>query len=57
MLSTTLSIALVLAQGAERPKLAVLELDAGAGVEASLTGPFSEALTAELEARGVFDVI
>lgn len=57
MLSTTLSIALLLAQGAERPKLAVLELNAGAGVEASLTGPFSEALTAEVEARGYFDVI
>lgn len=48
--------ALLLTQ-AERPKLAVLELSAGAGVESATTGPFTDAITAEVQARGFFDVI
>lgn len=35
----------------------MLELSAGAGVDASLTGPFTDAITAEVQARGFFDVI
>ncbi|MEW5740885.1 MAG: hypothetical protein AB1938_18340 [Myxococcota bacterium] len=48
--------ALLVAQ-AERPKLAVLELSAGVGLDASVTGPFTDALAAEVQARGFFDVI
>jgi len=53
----SLSVSLAAAPAPERPKLAVLELSAGAGVEASLTGPFTDALTAEVQARGYFEVI
>jgi hypothetical protein len=49
--------AAVVVSQAERPKLAVLELSPGAGIEASVTGPFTDAITAEVQARGVFDVI
>jgi hypothetical protein len=57
MLTATV-VSLLLAQAApDRPRLAVLELSPGAGVEVSLSGPFTDAITAEVQARGYFDVI
>jgi hypothetical protein len=42
---------------AEQPKLIVLDLTAGAGVEAGVVGPLSEALTVEVGRRGFFAVV
>lgn len=42
---------------AEKPKLVVLELSAGSGVDASLTAPLTEAVTNEVQARGYFEVM
>jgi TolB-like protein len=56
--ATALSLAAsVLLAQPDKPKLAVLELNAGTGVEASLTGPFTDAITGEVQARAYFDVI
>ncbi|MGV3624796.1 MAG: hypothetical protein ACO1OB_28510 [Archangium sp.] len=53
-----LTLLLALSLGAaEKPKLVVLELTAGAGVEDSLTAPLTEAITNEVQARGYFDVM
>lgn len=43
--------------GAERPRLVVLELLPGAGVEASLTAPLTEAVTGEVQRAGFFEVV
>ena len=45
------------AVSADKPKLVVLDLAPGAGVDASVTGPLTEALTAEVARRGFFEVI
>jgi hypothetical protein len=42
---------------AQKPKLAVLDLTAGAGVDATLTTPIVEAITGEVQRRGFFDVM
>lgn len=42
---------------AQKPKLAVLDLSPGSGVDASVTQPLSEALTSEVQRRGFFDPI
>jgi hypothetical protein len=42
---------------AVKPKLAVLDLTPGAGVDASVTGPLGEAITSEIQRRGYFDVL
>ena len=41
----------------QKPRLAVLDLVAGSGVETNVTQPLSEALTAEVQRRGFFDVV
>ncbi|MBK7862379.1 MAG: hypothetical protein IPJ65_27975 [Archangiaceae bacterium] len=41
----------------ERPRLAVLDLATGAGVDAQTAGPFGEAIAAEVQRRGFFEVI
>jgi hypothetical protein len=53
---TAVLAALLLAAGgaAEKPKLVVLELTAQQGVEASLASSLSDAVTAEVAARGFF---
>jgi hypothetical protein len=51
-----LLVATVLA-GAERPKMSVLEVTTGSGVEASAAQALTDALTQEISARGFFDVI
>lgn len=45
------------AAGVEKPRLVVLELSPGAGVEASLTAPLTEAATGEVQRAGFFEVI
>lgn len=45
------------AAGAEKPRLVVLELSPGAGVEASLAAPLTEAATGEVQRAGFFEVI
>ncbi len=50
-------VATLALSAAEKPKLVVLELSAGAGVEASLTAPLTEAITSEVQTRGYFDVL
>lgn len=52
----TLLVALT-ATATEKPKLVVLELTPGAGVEKTLTAPLTDAITNELQARGYFDVM
>ncbi len=42
---------------AETPKMVVLELAAGSGVEPGVTAPLTEALTAEVQRRGYFEVL
>jgi hypothetical protein len=41
----------------QKPKLAVLDLSPGAGVDATLTAPMVEAITGEVQRRGFFDVM
>lgn len=50
-------VLLAAAPVAEKPKLAVLDLVPGAGVEANVTGPVTEAVVSELTSRGYFQVI
>lgn len=50
-------LVLSLLSATERPRLVVLDLQPGAGVEASLTGPLTEALTAEVQRGGFFEVL
>ncbi|MDP1827405.1 MAG: hypothetical protein Q8L48_29315 [Archangium sp.] len=45
------------AAGVEKPRLVMLELSPGAGVEASLTAPLTEAATGEVQRAGFFEVI
>lgn len=52
----TLLVALSLT-ATEKPKLVVLELTAGTGVEQTLTAPLTDAITNELQSRGYFDVM
>lgn len=54
---TALLLALSLTAAADKPRLVVLELQPGAGVEASLTSPLTEALTAEVQRGGFFEVV
>lgn len=51
------ALLLAVSVAAEKPKLVVLDLSPGAGVDASVTGPLTEALTAEVGRRGFFEVI
>ncbi len=61
MLSIALAVLIsanpVSALDAQKPKLAVLELTPGAGVDKDVTGPLTEALTTEVGSRGFFQVI
>lgn len=41
---------------AEKPRLAVLELTAGVGVDPALVAPLTDAVTIEVQSRGFFDV-
>lgn len=53
-----LTLVAVAALGAaERPKLIVMDLTSGGGVEPSLTAPVVEAITNEVQARGFFEVL
>lgn len=56
-MSWALALLLAAAPVTEKPKLAVLELTPGAGVESNVSQPLTEALTAEITARGFFEVI
>lgn len=51
------ALLLAVSVAAEKPKLVVLDLSPGSGVDASVTGPLTEALTAEVARRGFFEVI
>jgi hypothetical protein len=42
---------------AQKPKLAVIDLTAGAGIDTSVTTPMGEAITTEVLRRGFFDVM
>jgi hypothetical protein len=42
---------------AQKPKLAVLDLVPGAGVDASVTGPLTEAISTEVQRRAFFEVL
>lgn len=46
-----------LAAAPEKPKLILFDLAPGAGVDATLTGPLTEAIASELGARGYFQVL
>jgi hypothetical protein len=48
---------LLLAAGGEKPKLVVLDLEAGGGLEASLVAPLTDVVTAEAQRSAYFDVI
>jgi hypothetical protein len=48
---------LVLAAGVDRPKLVVLDLEAGGGLEPSLVAPFTDVVTTEAQRAAYFDVI
>lgn len=55
---TSLTLALLLtAAPAEKPRLALIELTAQGGVEASAARSLTDAIAAELQARGYFEVI
>lgn len=55
---TSLTLALLLsAAPVEKPKLALIELTAQGGVEASAARSLTDAIAAELQARGYFEVI
>ena len=55
---TTLLLALtVFAAAPEKPKLVVLDLQVGAGIDATLVGPLTDAVTHEAERSGFFDVV
>jgi len=48
---------LVLAAGVDRPKLVVLDLEAGGGLEPSLVAPFTDMVTTEAQRAAYFDVV
>jgi hypothetical protein len=51
-------LAVVLAAApTQKPKIAVLDLTPGGGVDSTLTTPIAEAITSEVQRRGFFDVI
>ena len=52
-----LSLALVVSGAAEKPRLVVLDLQASKNLDASLAGPLTDAVTAEVQRRGFFDVL
>jgi TolB-like protein len=57
-MSLPAALVLVLCSAAaEKPKLVVLELAPGSGVEPSLTGPLTEAVTTEVQRAAFFEVI
>jgi hypothetical protein len=45
------------ARGAEKPKLVVLDLAAGAGVDPSVAGAFTASVAEQLSTTGLFDII
>ncbi len=47
----------LLAATPEKPRLVVLDLQPGAGVEASLTSPLTDAITGEVQRVGFFEVL
>jgi hypothetical protein len=57
MIATLLAAGLLAAAPTQKPKLAVLDLTPGAGVDAALTTPIVEAITAEVQRRGYFEVL
>ena len=48
---------MVLCASPEKPRLVVLDLQPGAGVDGSLTGPLADAITAEVQRVGFFEVL